>query len=469
MTRPLPTAPPGHPKPTVIDTAARPGGATPSPASWVGFDIFDTVLTRDLSPPEALFAHVGRAAALHFEEAIAPGLFASARRDAEQRSYRRLSCRTTLADIQREVCEILAWEPARASDLVALEIAAELTHTRVVPRAASLLAALRAAGHRVVFISDMYLPSEFLRELLLHHQLFAPGDEIFVSCEHGADKRSGRLFSQVLDALELAPANLAFHGNHPRADINGARLAGLPVRHLDAANPNRYELALGAADLSTDGLGPVLAGASRLTRLVSTDDPAVDVIASVLAPLLTAATLWAIETARRENQEVLLITEDLPALFAFAGKALEAARVPLTLRAHPSPEVAGALIMPCDSPASFGMPDAPAVDLLASFASSSPATAAVLGTFAARLNWARLVDEARPRTLLPALERCLDLLWSHPSRTEARLPSGDLDWPAARAARRPAALLALSQVPRAALASARHFRRSLRSHPSSLR
>lgn len=49
---------------------------------------------------------------------------------------------------------------------------------------------LRAAGERIVFASDMYLPQDAIQCMLLNAAIAAPGDPVYVSSELGVNKRS---------------------------------------------------------------------------------------------------------------------------------------------------------------------------------------------------------------------------------------------------------------------------------------
>ena len=53
------------------------------------------------------------------------------------------------------------------------------------------LAVARRRGQRILFASDMYLPPDFIRQLLEIHGLWHKGDQIYVSHEQGAAKHGG--------------------------------------------------------------------------------------------------------------------------------------------------------------------------------------------------------------------------------------------------------------------------------------
>lgn len=97
-------------------------------------------------------------------------------------------------------------------------------------RMARLLAARYERGLITHCVSDHYLPEPTIRRFLEHLGVSAPIDRIFVSGDHAATKRSGRLYPIVLSQLGIAPGGVLMVGDNPRADGEMARRAGLRTR-----------------------------------------------------------------------------------------------------------------------------------------------------------------------------------------------------------------------------------------------
>ena len=162
------------------------------------FDVFDTVLTRVVSPPTAAFKLVEERVRDVLPRGGCPSTFAKARQAAQQRAQRWHGPRTTLAHIYQELSYVnqsTDWERVKETEL---EVERDLLVP--VPQGEALLKSSRAEGHPVVFISDMYLPAAFIRAQLEVHNLWMPGDRLFVSCEHGSKKGHG-LFSAVCEDI----------------------------------------------------------------------------------------------------------------------------------------------------------------------------------------------------------------------------------------------------------------------------
>ena len=104
---------------------------------------------------------------------------------------------------------------------------------------AQAAAACHARGQKVYAVSDMYLPKEQIEAMLQKCGLdFLDG--VFVSCEYGVQKRSGKLFKLFLQQTALRPVEVLFVGDSPRADFAGAALAGIRCFLLPQPTPLPY-------------------------------------------------------------------------------------------------------------------------------------------------------------------------------------------------------------------------------------
>ncbi len=272
------------------------------------FDVFETVLVRTVGEPSAVFLLLGRQLSSQGKIALEPAAFAAARLHAEQRARRRHpGVDTTLRTIYEELGQALRLDGGSLEQLLAAELALEDRLLRAPEWATSLLEEVRRQEARVIFISDSYLPREFLEHALGSRGLWQPGDGLYISSEYdGANKRSGRLFELVI-AAEGVPAGAITHvGNHLIADSQRARTAGFQTRHHAVGNLQPDEELLERHRIATGGLVSVLAGASRLARLSAHElrarDAVIrDVAATVAGPTLIAYVLWVLTEASRQG------------------------------------------------------------------------------------------------------------------------------------------------------------------------
>lgn len=268
------------------------------------FDVFETLIARALSPHDAIFLEVGRTALQRNFIQCSPSVFARTRAQAEIRASKINGAHSTLSHIYDELMFMLNLTPDERDHVSSVELGVELATIRAIPAAYDLLGKARLDFGRAVFISDMYLPTSFIKELLEKVGLWLSTDRLYVSNEYGCTKRSGKLF-KVVAANEGVPVKTIIHyGNHPEADVAGADRAGARGVLLNGGNSNRYEKALERQRFETDGVSAAFAGASRLARLNATGsatDALIDVSTGVIGPVLTCYVLWVFKKAQAKG------------------------------------------------------------------------------------------------------------------------------------------------------------------------
>lgn len=243
------------------------GAIRDADVSLISFDVFDTVLTRDVGEPFALFYQIGAEVAARKLVDCNPLIFVQVRYANEKRARTNRDGReVTLREIYEEVAQVFNCED-RIDELMEIEMEVEGRSLRLVPQALRAVEEARARFGRVIFISDMYLPSDFIRSLLKDKGLFRSGDALYLSSDFGVQKGDGRLFRKVL-ADEGIPAKRLMHcGDSVCYDIEPARKLGIRTFHSTIAVPHPSEQALSRRTSWNGGFGSGLAGASRLARL----------------------------------------------------------------------------------------------------------------------------------------------------------------------------------------------------------
>jgi len=191
----------------------------------VGFDLFDTLLRRRVEP-ETVKDLVARELARQLD---APDWAALRQRRRElelelgQASERRGN------DHEFRLAEMMwQWVAEATGDrdignlperMVRHELELEKAATFPTPGILKVLKALRAAGRRIIFVSDIYLDIESLWELLACHGLADCFDGGYVSSSEFKTKSSGRLLESVLQQEGIEPAKLLFVGDNPHSDV----------------------------------------------------------------------------------------------------------------------------------------------------------------------------------------------------------------------------------------------------------
>lgn len=269
------------------------------------FDVFDTLLTRLVSPPQAVFLLLGRSLASEGKIPCSAESFARARFAAELRAFTRAGGQDSdigLPQIYLELLDCIGLSDDVRVELVRREEQLEEELLIQCPTGVEYLKRWRSHHPRAIFISDMYLSKAFIRRQLARHGLLLPGDHCYISSDCAASKSTGSLFDHVLSLEDLPAPTLVHHGDDIVSDVRVPRRKGIGVVHVPNGRSNRYERILGDYAFRTDGLSAVFAGASKVTRLnllASTDHGVAirDVAAGVAAPILVGYSLWLLRHA----------------------------------------------------------------------------------------------------------------------------------------------------------------------------
>lgn len=163
----------------------------------ITFDVFDTLITRCVCRPADVFSLVEAAAR---DRGLIQNGFARDRIRAEAEAYTVYGDTAGLAQIYELLGSRFNYTQDQCAALMALEL--DMERKTVIPRRdmLDLVLALREAGRRIVLCSDMYLNSAQIRELL--SLCGYPDDlEIWVSCEKGGTKHSGKLWKQFFAGI----------------------------------------------------------------------------------------------------------------------------------------------------------------------------------------------------------------------------------------------------------------------------
>lgn len=182
----------------------------------------------------------------------------------------------------------------------------ELELCQPVPGAVDALDRIRATVGHIVFISDTDRSSSLLIEMLQQHGLFREGDRLVASCEEGITKSRGGLYNLI---WSTRPETVWHLGNNDWADGVMAAAHGYEPFDIPAGNLSRYEAAMCR---EPGGMGPVLAGAARSTRLQlnyefergKLDERSYYLNrlgAQVAGPTMAAFALWIADQVRRHN------------------------------------------------------------------------------------------------------------------------------------------------------------------------
>lgn len=306
----------------------KPGSSNRSSTPVYSFDVFDTCVSRTYAHPRDLFYELGLRLA-------PPGLekreqrrfaarFQSSRIHAEKVAHRhvRPNQTVTIEDIYAHF-SMPGGLPLDASDLIRAELDLERESIYPVPAAVSHLEGLRKAGHRIIFISDMYLPSSFLAPILKECGVMKEEDTLYVSCDAGVTKHHGQLFHHVLNAERLEATQLVHAGDNPHADVAMATKASVQANHWRDGMLTLPEAAMAGRRLPRERAKSFLAGLARRLRLSNSagceGGPLDHAIHGIVVPLLLAYVSWVLEHAKQHGiRRLYFVARDAEVLLRIA-------------------------------------------------------------------------------------------------------------------------------------------------------
>jgi predicted HAD superfamily hydrolase len=307
----------------------------------VSFDVFDTLLTRVWAEPRDLFVSLGETLSAAGSSKRDADDFANERREAEARARSKAPSREITIDaIYSELGKRMHWTQSQCHAARATEIKLETEGIRVVPGAREQVDEARSRSDRIVFLSDMYLPSPVIRGWLESAALCRPGDLVIVSGEAGGGKGTGALFEMARERTAGEFASWTHVGDNPHSDLEAPERLGIAARleqrvHLSA----RERILRGTAQFAKPWRSR-LAGAARLARIGGRFDGADertaglwDIGTSVAGPLFWGYTEWCLKEAEKRGIGDLFFLARGGQIFFRIAHALQARR-PIPLRLH---------------------------------------------------------------------------------------------------------------------------------------
>ena len=222
-------------------------------ADGLCLDVFDTLLLRTVPEPSGVFTLLGDRLrqAGRLPAGMTADVFAKLRLAAEVRARResllyRDTAETRLLEIYEQVVIALPYA-GTPDELAAAEVELERDCCRADLGVVDLIGAVAQLGKPVYLLSDTYLSAAQLGRVLERPELVGRSIKaIYTSSdaatskgsalaanpnEDGERKPVASLFDILLDDIAIPAARLVHLGDHPIADVRGARQAGLQTVH----------------------------------------------------------------------------------------------------------------------------------------------------------------------------------------------------------------------------------------------
>ncbi|WP_299582446.1 hypothetical protein [uncultured Sunxiuqinia sp.] len=270
------------------------------------FDVFDTCLIRTCGKPRIVFYLM--ALELYGEDAPEVLIydFVNARINAEKKALAALksssredvSIQEIYASLNAGILESFGLER-----LIQLELSLEEKVLRPIQSTRSAIDFLHNQGKSVCYISDMYLPANFIKKQLVEHGFWKEGDKLYVSNEVGLTKDSGALFELIAQKENVGFKEWFHCGDDKKNDHLVPKRKGISTKLLRQVQYTRYELEwIKSATLSDNPLqGVLMAGIARTIRLCSENSAITDMVSDVIAPLFVPFVAGVLEDAHKRG------------------------------------------------------------------------------------------------------------------------------------------------------------------------
>ena len=214
----------------------------------VSFDIFDTLIFRPFSEPVDLFYMIGEQLGIMNFKNIRQKMEKEAR---QERFSREGHYEITITDIWNRL-ENEVGISARDGMRIEMELEMDLCYAN--PFMLQVYNRIKDMGKQIIIISDMYLPKKFLKKLLEKNG-YTDFEQLYVSCEKGINKYSGKLFKSVIDNGGIRDRRIHV-GDNTQSDVKMAVSNGFESCYYP--NVNRNSLRMRAYDMSS-----IIGGAYR--------------------------------------------------------------------------------------------------------------------------------------------------------------------------------------------------------------
>jgi predicted HAD superfamily hydrolase len=273
------------------------------------FDVFDTIVTRPFIRPTDIFWLVGRTLSKTINSRINPICY---RKDRIKAEHRARVANKPFDDcgwdaIFNHFPELSRWGVA-PEQAMAAELSTERMYSRPIAENVAKVHQLIDSDEKVIFLSDMYLPTNFVWELIRSQGVDCPRDRFYISGDLGLAKHTGRLYSHVIQQYGIAPSQLLHYGDNQHADVEVPRRLGIKTEHYREVQPNRHERLPRPRSRAPVVLSS-MHGTARAARLRTIHPEkwaqVVPIATSVVAPILTAFAAWVLRDARERGIERL--------------------------------------------------------------------------------------------------------------------------------------------------------------------
>ena len=265
------------------------------------FDIFDTTLIRKCGKPGNIFYLLAHK--LYPNDKAKRDDFLLWRKGAESEARRRAPGREV--SIENIYCsnEMKGFAEYTPEQLIETEKIVEAENLIANPAIRDVIKQKREQGYTICFISDMYLPSEFLKKVLEREDCIKSDETVYVSCEWNARKSDCALYKRLKE--QLKPQLWEHYGDHPVSDVKMAKRNGIKATKVNTDFTIAEKSTILPRDNKNHFESSILSGLSRAARIHHGNDAYTTIAADFVAPAYIPYVHFILETAREKGIKTL--------------------------------------------------------------------------------------------------------------------------------------------------------------------
>lgn len=264
----------------------------------VSFDIYDTLLKRDVDKPTDLFVFLERETIKQNNSADG---FAKCRIKAEKLARKKYGEFTTLDNIYETIATI---NPEFSKkEYKEREIDLEFRLTSLRQDNYRLYQYAIEQKKRVFLISDMYLPEKVISKLLAKNGIKGYA-RLFVSCEYGVSKYNGDFFDLVQSKENIDLKNWLHIGDNTIADWLVPRTKGICAYNTERNLNSLHDIIDNPPSYSFE----IRQMYKYIQNRVYGKDDYYKIGYSVFGPILYGLTKWLYEDVQQNNMDIILFT-----------------------------------------------------------------------------------------------------------------------------------------------------------------
>lgn len=264
------------------------------------FDIFDTCLIRSCGFSHNVFDLLAIKVLGEKSDWNQRADFVNIRLKAEKQIRNQKEEEITLQEIYN-LCDFSGITDVSPEKIAEMEMEIEKKVLVPVYSIKKSIAKLHSLGINIYYISDMYLPQEFIKEILQRYGFLEKGDKIYVSCTSGKTKQDGSLFDLVAQENNINFHNWEHWGDNKHSDYLIPKKKGIKA-HLVKHKFSKYEKNILSLHLFQDSLiNQRLAGIQKAIRLSEKPSKKTDLAIDVIIPMLVSFVFKILLNAQKEG------------------------------------------------------------------------------------------------------------------------------------------------------------------------